>query len=335
MTLTDKEIAIVKDTANDTPTMKYVGTPLDTEGPIDFEAMKAAIGQLGPLRMRSKGGPYSIELHMLKCACEEEGCSHDIIAVVRRNGVFSIRWMLSPEEVMGFDSIEHLKDSALAGYFLDTCLERQAIEQDVERLLGEHYMDVKPMTCFCEACAEAVGKDELPLHMLLSQMASNLTARVDHIEECVEAFGQDVETSIEDAFDLGYQLGRLNSEYQVKRDIEGHAMAGMNFEAAQAKRAHGAGTKSSGKRIERMTSLLTFMEQLAADSPALMRIGLQGLARMACEDASAADPALWSQGSGQVDEYLGLIRRGEAGKDLQARYFALFPPRRPPHQKTA
>lgn len=108
MSPTGKEIAVVTDIVNNDSTTIFVGTPLDMEAPIDFEAIKTAITELGPLRMRSRGGPYTIEIHMLKCACEEEGCSHDIIAVVRRNGVFSISWMLSPDEIMGFDSLDHL-----------------------------------------------------------------------------------------------------------------------------------------------------------------------------------------------------------------------------------
>lgn len=334
MTLTEKEIAVVTDVVIDDAATTFVGSPLDVEGPIDFEAIKTAISERGPLRMRRVGGPYTIEIHMLKCACEEEGCSHDIIAVVRRNGVFSIRWMLSPEELMGFDSLDHLTKSVLAGYLLDTCLERQVIEQEVEDMLGQHYLDVEPVTCFCSACAEAIGKDQLPLQMLLSQMASNLTTRLGHITECVEAFGPEVESSVADAFDLGYQLGRMYSEYQVKRDIEGFALAGKGLEDMKVRRAKQAGAKSAGKRLERINALMGVMETLVAESPRIVRIGAGNLAQMACEDATQANPALWSQGAGQIEEYLGIIRRGEAGEDLKARYFALFPTK-PPHKGTA
>jgi hypothetical protein len=50
---------------------------------------------------------------------------------------------------------------------------------------------------------------------------------------------------------------------------------------------------------------------------------------MASQDAVADDPALWSQGAGQVEEYLGEIRRGEAGEQMLARYLAMFPAPKP------
>ena len=52
---------------------------------------------------------------------------------------------------------------------------------------------------------------------------------------------------------------------------------------------------------------------------------------IALREAIKKDASLWSQGKGQVQEYLGEIRRGEAGQDLQVRYVALLG-RKPPKQ---
>lgn len=90
------------------------------------------------------------------------------------------------------------------------------------------------------------------------------------------------------------------------------------------KRAGQSGSKSSaGKRMERITHLLEKMEQLVARSPDFVRLGDGETARIAVEDCVSEKPELWSQGAGQYQEYLGEIRRGEAGEDARLRYQAL------------
>ena len=46
------------------------------------------------------------------------------------------------------------------------------------------------------------------------------------------------------------------------------------------------------------------MEILAAENPALLRLGIVQLANLAIEDSWTENPSLWSQGKGQRDEYL-------------------------------
>ena len=50
----------------------------------------------------------------------------------------------------------------------------------------------------------------------------------------------------------------------------------------------------------------------------------KAVANLAAEDAAKDAPSVWAQGRGQVDEYLGEVRRGEAGEELQARYQRIF-----------
>lgn len=341
MTLTKSEIAIVKDAVVDTPTVEYLSSPLDPQAPIDWAVLSQTIRELGPFRVRSADSPYTIEISVHDCTCDEENCDAEFALIRRRNGLFSIQWMLSPEEVVGFENLDHLRYAVLAGNLNDSCAERQIIEGEVERVLGKHYLDVRPMTCLCTECLKAAGKD-LPLRMLLSQMASNLSARLDMFQEVrdqMDAYGapdeaiEEIDGYIQFAFDHGYQLGRQYSEYQVKRDIEEDALAGRSFDEWKAKRAQGAGVASAGNRLKRITALLSQMEILLAESAAVARFGPEALAKLACEDAVNADPALWSQGAGQVLEYLGEIRRGEVGDDLKARYFAMFPAATMSHQR--
>lgn len=347
--LTEKQLARIVDSTNDTPDTEYLKSPLDVYGPIDFDKLREATRTLGPLRMRSASGPYSVEVMVTDCAC---GCGEAVVNVLRRNGVFSIRWILDEEDLRHFESLDNFKDNVLAGALLDTSGERQFIERQIEQTFEAHYSDVEPHVCICENCAAHIGEEALWRRMLLSQLASNLTSRDADIEEAHRKFGDlitqvidsvamgDMPTRVDrkmardymirvaerfvrGAFDLGYQTGRLFSEYQVKDGIEEHALTGMNFEAKQARRAREAGAKSAEKRLERMRALVSFMEQLA--TPTTLRFGALALAEKACEDAMADNPALWSQGAGQIEEYVGLIKRGEAGADLKARYLAMFP----------
>jgi hypothetical protein len=337
--LTAKQVSVVRDPTYDGPDTEYVGSPLDSQAPIDFDVLSATIRRLGPFRARSSSNPYTVELAIYDCSCGKEGCSDEVAIVRRRNGLFSIQWMLTREEVERFDSLDHLRYAALAGHMDDTCAERQEIEHAVEANLGKHYREVEAITCLCDSCAAEIGKERLPLIMLLSQMASSLSTRVKLLEEVREIFKareapanalDEIEDYVSFGFDLGYQLGRQYSEYQVKKDIEGDALIGKSFEQLKAKRAHNAGVASSGKRLERMTALVEFMERLAASNPAMLRTGPLALATLACEDATSDNPGLWSQGAGQIEEYLGMIGRGEAGDELKARYFAMFPAKHRP-----
>lgn len=309
-------------------TYQLVKSTLDTSGPIDFDELRESVETLGPLRMSQRNNPYIIELSVHPCECGSAGCTSEVVTVVRRNGLFWVRWQLSPEELLEFESLDEFRLYVLAGFVENTSQERQIIEHHVEKHLGCHFSEtdkIRADVCVCGNCAESIGENEIARRMLLTQLAMKLQTRQTILESALEEHGEEGEDLASYAFDVGYQMGRIFSEYQVKEDIEEHAIAGMNFEELKAERARRAGVKSSGKRAERIASLLAHMERLAGGSAALLRVGPQALSKMAFEDASAENPLLWSQGGGQVDEYVGIIRRGEAGKDMQARYAALFP----------
>jgi hypothetical protein len=122
----------------------------------------------------------------------------------------------------------------------------------------------------------------------------------------------------EDDFSAGYYW----------RDLE-VLFYGVEAEATRAietRRKAGAGgsKKSAQAREDRRSALMSAIENVAQENPAFVRLGEAGLARLALDDAVQANPTLWKQGKGQVEEYLGEIRRGEAGQDLKERYQALF-----------
>lgn len=126
-----------------------------------------------------------------------------------------------------------------------------------------------------------------------------------------------------DEFSAGYLL----------RDLECLSM-GVESEAAKAismrKKAGAEGSKKSTQaRERRRANLMDNMEAVAARNPDLSKLGPDVIAALALEICCEADPNLWSQGGGQIDEYLGEIRRGEAGPEMQDRFRAIFPMKPP------
>lgn len=119
------------------------------------------------------------------------------------------------------------------------------------------------------------------------------------------------------------------------RDLE-IMVHGVEAEALKAietrKRAGKSGSeKSSNARRTRRTDLFTKMELVAERNPDMVKLGADTIAKVALQECLEENEVLWRQGSGQVWEYLGEIRRGEAGSDMQERYRVLFgdkPPRR-------
>lgn len=111
------------------------------------------------------------------------------------------------------------------------------------------------------------------------------------------------------------------------RDLES-AVSGVEKEAANAiamrQKAGKGGRKASARaRKERIISLLEGMEQSASRNPDVVSLGPSSLAALGLGQAIAAKPALWRQGRGQIQEYIGELRRGEAGEALRERYLAL------------
>lgn len=119
------------------------------------------------------------------------------------------------------------------------------------------------------------------------------------------------------------------------RDLE-VLVHGVEMEAIKAretrKKAGESGSKKSAQsRNARRNALMAAMEEVANRNPEIVKLGEKALVKLAISQAVEAEPALWRQGKGQVMEYLGEIRRGEAGEGMQGRYKSLFgtkPPKR-------
>jgi hypothetical protein len=86
----------------------------------------------------------------------------------------------------------------------------------------------------------------------------------------------------------------------------------------------GGGAKSAQAREDRMRSLMRAIEEIVSRNPDFAKLNEEILGSLALGRAVEVEPGLWRQGKGQVAEYLGRIRRGEAGKEMQERYHAVM-----------
>ncbi len=85
------------------------------------------------------------------------------------------------------------------------------------------------------------------------------------------------------------------------------------------------GAHSNASRTRRRVALIEAMEATASANPDILKfLDEKTLAEVAAKQAKERDPSLWRQGFGQVQEYLGEVRRGEAGDELRQRLMQLI-----------
>lgn len=94
--------------------------------------------------------------------------------------------------------------------------------------------------------------------------------------------------------------------------------------ATRQKAGQSGSKKSAQAREKRRADLFERIAALVERNPDLARVGAESVARLACEECARDNESLWTQGRGQVSDYLGEIRRGEAGPDMQKRFQAIF-----------
>ena len=129
----------------------------------------------------------------------------------------------------------------------------------------------------------------------------------------------------EDDFSAGYHWRDLEV---LVHGVEETARKAID----RSKKAGQSGSKKSTQaRNLRRASIMDAIEKVCQRNPDIAKLGEGPISELALREAIQKDDSLWSQGKGQVQEYLSEIRRGEAGPDLQSRYVALFgskPPKR-------
>jgi hypothetical protein len=127
----------------------------------------------------------------------------------------------------------------------------------------------------------------------------------------------------EDDFAAGYYWRDLEVVYH---GVEAEAAKAIDMRRKAGEKGREASAKARKKRI---VSLLEAMESIASRNPDFAKLGPKSLAILGLDAATQGQPKLWATGSGQVEEYLGEMRRGEAGEAISSRYLALFPHKSP------
>lgn len=116
------------------------------------------------------------------------------------------------------------------------------------------------------------------------------------------------------------------------RDLEClvHGVEAAAVKAIEMRKSAGerGGRKAGAARVRRRTSLMDAIEVVVNRNPDITKLGIKAVTDLALHDCVESDPGLWSQGRGQAEEYIGELRRGEAGSELQARLTHLFPENR-------
>lgn len=128
-----------------------------------------------------------------------------------------------------------------------------------------------------------------------------------------------------DKFSAGYYWRDL--EIMVHRVEETAAKT-----IATRQKAGQSGSRQSAQaKAKRRAALFEKISLLIERNPDIAKFGDEAVAKLAVEDCKNENPSLWKQGRGQVSDYLGEIRRGDGGPDMQKRYQAIFgskPPKR-------
>jgi hypothetical protein len=112
------------------------------------------------------------------------------------------------------------------------------------------------------------------------------------------------------------------------RDLE-VLVEGIEIEAFKAietrkKAGLGGSRKSRFSREARRTKLFEKMLEIIERNPDALDFGAEAVSKVALKECIKEDASLWRQGKGQFLEYIGEIRRGEAGPEMKSRFFAAF-----------
>lgn len=130
-----------------------------------------------------------------------------------------------------------------------------------------------------------------------------------------------------------YVTGDLLSAGYYWRDMEVAASEAELIAAKSIEMRRKAGERgreaSERARKTRKRQLVEAMEKLCRRNPDFALIGEGQVARLALRDMQAASPKLWSEGKGQIDQYLAEIRHDHDDMALKARLEAIFPTKPP------
>lgn len=311
-----------KDDVNTDPRLAHAGYGLDE--PIDYEKLKAAIVELGPIQMTQAANCLKIHLEISDCKGCPEPCGSDVITLFQVSGATTLTTSISKRDLLDAKSLNAFFQDFIHNPFayFSASAECQYAESEIMRHLGFDPLEVfhgkvDPADLNAEISDECKA-DYWKAHTLQSIFRTLLLKRLeighfnrdDFVDEVYQRFDDkaDFQRFLNKIFDLGFLSARLISEHFIRSELEPFVEKGEAADLAQERRTKGSGEAANKKRHLRVSSMLEGIEALIRDNPALLRLDIKTIADMAIEDAAKADPALWSQGKGRRDDYLDEMR---------------------------
>jgi hypothetical protein len=304
----------------------YIVSKFDTTKPIDFDVLKSEIEKNGPVQSVFPEQNTKFVFNITECQCSEGKCDHDCITLSQISGFTTLTTSISKELFLRSDSfdefIAEFRHFPMA--YFSSSAEEQHFEGCVEEHLGFAPMDVYTGKISPEQVMKAVKLSDAAkadnwlahnlfcgFNLLLSFRATKAHHSSSNCKAAFKAeFTDNTKFSkfLQHIYDMGFLSGRLISEHFIRNELEPVAEKGVAAKQAQESRTRASGLSANQKRHSRIDSMLSHMEALADENPALLRLGVGQLAKLAIEDSSSANSKLWSQGKGQRDEYLDEMR---------------------------
>ena len=167
------------------------------------------------------------------------------------------------------------------------------------------------------ATARGLVADNFDPDRRYDRMEIDIVAALQLLDVLDASFGGD--ESRQAIFEIGFSVGRLFSSAQNYATLEPDAAKAASYEKSYVDR--GKKGKSKDRKKERMEHLFSHIVELVKTNAALSRLKPIEVAKLALEDASSENPKLWSQGGGQLDQYLTEFASDPA---FQATYYSIF-----------
>lgn len=194
-----------------------------------------------------------------------------------------------------------------------------SVERCVDRLMSNNAVDCKIEVKHLRDYATKLGlSTNFVPDRPCSRMEVDVFAATQLLNGFDRYFSHDAEKA--DAFELGYSVGRLFSSIQALATLEPDAIKAGEYE--QSYRERGKKGKSKSRKVERLNQLFKHIVQLVDANPAFSRLKPLEVAKLALIDAANESPSLWTQGKGQVEEYLVTFA---SDKKYMKEYRRIFP----------
>ena len=238
-----------------------------------FQELYDALMEYGPLVVTS------LVVDVVLIAVEGHFDGH--IMAVRHSGRNVRRFLIRADSFeLEYGTVQNCLDHIRSNNAVDCELELHHLFA-----LAEHYQ---------------VSADTIDPQREYGRLEIDLIAALQLIKIIDESEGG--EGTYSDDFELGYCVGRLFSCIQNLASLEPDARKSYEYE--QSYKERGKKGKSRDRREARQEHLFSCIEHLVLENPAFSRLRPLEVAKIACQDAKSQNPDLWTQGSGQLEQYL-------------------------------